>query len=516
MDTPLRLLILEDQESDAELLLYELRRAGFDPDWRRVESETDYRDHLDAALDIILADYTLPQFDAQQALHLLRKRDLDIPFIVVTGSIGEEQAVACIKQGAADYLLKDRLARLGTAVTQALEEKQLRQARRQAEDELQRYAVELEQRVLERTVELRQEKERVEAILNNSSDAIILANIDGNIQQVNPAFVRLFGHTLDYSLGNSLLTLAQSDFVERLLKALHEVVNTFGSVRTEITCIRQDGTVFEADIALAAMVENRQIQGVVCSLHDITDRKRAEHELRRALEREKELNELKSRFVSTVSHEFRTPLAVILASSALLKQFHQQIAEARRLEYLDQIQTKVHQLIVLLDTVLNFGKAETLGVEFAPEPVDLEALCLQFVSEVQLTTENHIVSFESSGVCSPIMLDVKLLRQTIVNLLSNAIKYSPDSGSVQITLVCADDQVTITVQDHGIGIPQDDQERLFDLFHRAGNVGSISGTGLGMAIVKQAVEAHSGLITFESQVDVGTTFTITLPVLHKA
>jgi signal transduction histidine kinase len=135
MSTHLSVLILEDRPADAELMLHELRRAGFDPEWQRVETEADYLTHLQADHDVILADYSLPQFDALRALLLLQERGLDIPFIIVSGTIGEELAVFAMKQGAADYLLKDRLARLGQVVAQALEQKQLREAKRQAEEQ---------------------------------------------------------------------------------------------------------------------------------------------------------------------------------------------------------------------------------------------------------------------------------------------------------------------------------------------------------------------------------------------
>ena len=136
MSTPLRVLILEDSKADAELMLQELRQAEFDPEWQLVETESDYLAHLDPQLDVILADYSLPQFDARCALHLLQKRGLDIPFIIVSGCIGEELAVECMKNGAADYLLKDRLARLGQAVTQLLNQKRLRAEKRHAEERL--------------------------------------------------------------------------------------------------------------------------------------------------------------------------------------------------------------------------------------------------------------------------------------------------------------------------------------------------------------------------------------------
>ena len=136
MQTPLKVLILEDHVDDAELMLHELRRAGFDPQWQRVETEADYVAHLDPTLDVILADYSLPQFDARQALRVLKDRGSETPFIIVSGCIGEESAVQCMKDGAADYLLKDRLARLGQAVTHALGQKRLREEKQRAEEAL--------------------------------------------------------------------------------------------------------------------------------------------------------------------------------------------------------------------------------------------------------------------------------------------------------------------------------------------------------------------------------------------
>lgn len=171
MSTPLRVLILEDRQADAELMLHELRQAGFEPDWCRVETEKDYLAHLHRGADLILSDYNLPGFDAVRALELLLEKGLDIPFLIVSGRISEEVAVECVKRGAADYLLKDRLGRLGPAVARVLEAKRLREAKRAAEIALRegeaRYRQELERTVEERTRALQEaqaelvEKERL-------------------------------------------------------------------------------------------------------------------------------------------------------------------------------------------------------------------------------------------------------------------------------------------------------------------------------------------------------------------
>jgi PAS domain S-box-containing protein len=379
-------------------------------------------------------------------------------------------------------------------------------------EQIQRHAAELEQHVLERTAELQSAKERVEAILNNSSDAIVLASFDGVVQQVNPAFNRLFGYPNGEAFGESLLALVSPDDVDVLLAALSAVVNTAKPSRVEITGRHQDATLFDADVVLAAVLQDSKVHGIVCGWRDISERKGMEQELRQALEKEKELNELKSRFSSMVSHEFRTPLAVILSSTGLLERYSQRMTEEKKQEHLAQIQTQVQRLVGLLDDVLTLSRAETIDISVTAETLDLNALCTDIVREIQQTTAKHQINFSVSGQPQSVSMDAKLIRQAITNLLTNAVKYSPDGGTVTIDLGYEESNIRIRIQDEGIGIPEADQKRLFERFHRAQNVGNISGTGLGLAIVKRAVEAHGGSISVESATGVGTTFTLHIPI----
>jgi PAS domain S-box-containing protein len=379
-------------------------------------------------------------------------------------------------------------------------------------EQIRRHAAELEQRVVERTGELQSAKERVEAILNNSSDAIFLASFDGVIQQVNPAFNGLFGYPNGEALGQSLLALVSPDDVDVLLAALSAVVNTTRPSRIEIRGRRQDTTLFDADVVLAAVLQDGKVHGMVCGWRDITERKQMEQELRAALEKEKELNELKSRFSSMVSHEFRTPLAVILSSTGLLERYSQRMSEEKKQEHLAQIQTQVQRLVGLLDDVLTLSRAETIDISVTAETLDLNALCEEVVAEIQQTTAKHQINLAVSGQPQTVSMDVKLIRQAITNLLTNAVKYSPGGGTVTVDLVYEQPNVRIRIQDEGIGIPEADQIRLFERFHRAQNVGSISGTGLGLAIVKRAVDAHGGHINVESEAGVGTAFTLRIPI----
>jgi PAS domain S-box-containing protein len=379
-------------------------------------------------------------------------------------------------------------------------------------DQIQRHASELEQRVVERTAELQAAKDRVEAILNNSGDAIILTTFDGVIQQVNPAFNRLFGYSNEEIFGQSLLTLTTSNDIPIFLSALGSVVNTRRPQRAEIVCFHQNRTLFHADVSLAGIIHDDKIQSLVCGLRDITESKLMEQELRAALEKEKELNELKSRFSSMVSHEFRTPLAVILSSTGLMQRYNERMNEAKRQEHLNQIQTQVGRLVSLLDDVLVLSRAETVTLELRVETLNLSIFCSTIVREMQQTTQKHQIALSIIGKPQLVAVDTKLMRQAISNLLSNAVKYSPQGGTIDLQLEYEESAVIIQVRDDGIGIPEADQKRLFEGFHRAQNVGNISGTGLGLPIVKRAVEAHGGTISFVSQVGVGTTFTIRIPI----
>jgi PAS domain S-box-containing protein len=242
-------------------------------------------------------------------------------------------------------------------------------------------------------------------------------------------------------------------------------------------------------------------------------RKRTEEEVIKALEKEKELGELKSSFISMTSHEFRTPLTAILGSAELLENYSHKWTEEKKLSYIHRIQSNVKHLVQLLEDVMLIGKAEARKIEFKPSPIDLVQFCLVVVEELQLTTgSQHKIDFTVRGTCIDACMDEKLLRHILTNLLSNAIKYSPQGGVVDFELSFGDGVAIFLVKDRGLGIVEEDLQRLFESFYRAKNVGKIPGTGLGLAIVKKSVESHGGAIAVTSEIDVGTKFTVTLPL----
>lgn len=374
---------------------------------------------------------------------------------------------------------------------------------------------EIQRRVNERTAELSRVKERAEAILNYTSDSIILLRTDGTFQQTNHAFNQMFGVLPDQLYGQRFESIAGPYYAEVLKRAFEEVIAGRQPARLEIIAQRSDQSTFDADVVLSPIVVDNQVSSVICSLRDNSERKRLEIELRDALAKERELNELKSRFISRVSHEFRTPLAMINSAADMLRNYNDRMTHEQRAEKLNRLQSEVKNLADLLDDLLTLSKAEEIGRErFHPHPFDLGALCGEVVAEMRDGIGmHHEFELTISGECQQIHADPKLIRRAVVNLLSNAVKYSLPGSKISLSLTCDDAQTTICVQDTGIGIPEEDQKHLFEAFYRAKNVDHIAGTGLGLAIVKQSVELHGGEITVSSQLGVGSAFTMTLPHL---
>jgi signal transduction histidine kinase len=246
---------------------------------------------------------------------------------------------------------------------------------------------------------------------------------------------------------------------------------------------------------------------------DIDDRKRAEVELLAAVQREKELSEMKSKFVSTASHEFRTPLATMLSSAELLEHYSESLSPAEKANLLQTIQSGAKRMSEMIDDVLTLGRAESGVLKLNLGPTNLRELCARVVSEFRIAQgKQHVITLDDRFDRLEAAMDERLLRHILNNLLSNAVKYSPPGSEVTLSLARREEQAVIEIQDRGIGIPLEDQPRMFESFHRASNVENRPGTGLGLAIVKKSVELHGGEISLSSAVGAGTRFTVMLPL----
>lgn len=239
-------------------------------------------------------------------------------------------------------------------------------------------------------------------------------------------------------------------------------------------------------------------------------------ELQRALEREQELNKLKTRFVSIVSHEFRTPLGIIGSSAEILEHYEGKLTSEQRKEHLHAITENVKRTARMMEDALALSRMDSGGITFNPAPLDVRAFCERLCDEMRSATarKNPIELEVAAEVSGPVLLDEALLRHMLTNLLSNAVKYSEEGMPVQLRGQRSENEIRFEVEDHGIGIPESDRDRLFEAFHRAENVGHVHGTGLGLVIAKRCCDLHGGRISFQTAEGVGTTFIITLPLAN--
>lgn len=247
---------------------------------------------------------------------------------------------------------------------------------------------------------------------------------------------------------------------------------------------------------------------------DITELKMMESNLKRALEKEKNLNSLRSRFVTMASHEFRTPLTTILSSVFLLANYTGADYAVKKSLHINKIKRAVHGLTELLNEFLSLGKLEEGKVKVACS----ETLIKEYADELLIELDpikktGQIITFQYFGKDIPVLTDQQLLKNILNNLLSNAIKYSPPDSEIEFTISLKEDNMQITVSDHGIGIPHEEQRHIFKRFYRAANVNNIEGTGLGLNIARKYIRLLKGSISFQSEIEKGTTFDVSLPVI---
>ncbi|HHG86695.1 MAG TPA: PAS domain-containing sensor histidine kinase, partial [Bacteroidetes bacterium] len=274
--------------------------------------------------------------------------------------------------------------------------------------------------------------------------------------------------------------------------------------------VEVQGNVYELN-AVPLPDENGNISQILVVEQNVTQHKKAEEDIILALNKERQLNELKSRFVSMASHEFRTPLSTILSSVSLVARYTEPAQTERRNKHIHRIRGAVKNLTGILDDFLSLEKLETGNVRSHSEVVDLKELLRELREEMQeIAKKEQEIRLEYIGE-SRIGLDAKMLRNILINLISNAIKYTPEGRLIDIEARTQDGIARIAIRDQGIGIPEEDQKHMFERFFRASNVINIQGTGLGLNIVKRYLDLMGGTIYFESRAGAGTTFFVEVP-----
>jgi PAS domain S-box-containing protein len=518
MATPLHVLIVEDRPADAALMVHELRRAGFDPVWRRVETEEDYLAHLQAGLDVILADYTLPQFDALRALQLLQERGEDTPFLIVSATIGEEIAVSAMQQGAADYLLKDRLARLGPAVVRALQEIAERRARQQAE------------------AALRASEARFRTMAEAAPVLLWMAGVDLGCTYFNQRWLEFTGRTLEQEQGYGWIDNAHPDDAGACLDLYTTAFVARQPFEMEYRMRRADGVYrWVLDRGVPLLTSEGHFAGYIGSAIDITMRKEAEHILqqtqavleqrvaertaaleqamaeRQRLEHEAQRAEhfaMLGRLAAGVSHEIRNPLGAVFLHFDLLQEvLREPSSESPEeiAETLAEIQTNLRRLDDLVQDYLSLVRVTQLECT----PGEVGTAVQTWASEWQEHAAARAVTLRLEGLerLGTVAFHESTLRRVLLNLVQNALDAMPEGGTLSVAGRSTATHVQLQVRDTGIGIPAPQLAQIFEPLYTT----KPGGTGLGLYIVQQIVAAHGGQVTVDSVEGQGTTFTLTLP-----
>jgi PAS domain S-box-containing protein len=388
----------------------------------------------------------------------------------------------------------------------------------------------------------------LKAIIQNAIDGIITIDERGRIETINPSACKLFQYTPEEVIGKNISMLMPQPY-----KAEHDhYINRYQQTHNphiigigrEVTGLRKDGSTFPFRLAVSEVkFLGRDVYAGF--IHDLSREKEAEDQLKeyathleelveertlslkrsvlelqkakeevsQSLEKEKELGQLKSRFVSMASHEFRTPLSAVQLSASLIDKYAEPFESPNISKHVGKIKNAVGNLTTILNDFLSLEKLEAGRVELSYSTFDIVKMGEEITEEMQLMAkQNQNIIYQHTGTTSMVNLDANLLKNCIINLIANAIKYSGEDSFIEFNTELNKKACIVTVKDNGIGIPEADQKHLFEAFFRAHNTGNIPGTGLGLNIVARYAGLMNGTVGFESHVNQGATFTISFPV----
>ena len=516
-----RLLIVEDNPADAELMVAELVRGGFGPDWTRVDGMDAMLAALDPAPAVILCDYSLPGLDAPTVLDKLRELGLEVPVIVVSGQMDEETCVKSLRLGAVDYLLKDRLARLGPAVDHALAIRRLTAEKREAE---------------------RRERETsaiLAGLVDHSPAAISVKAVDGRYLLANRQFELLCGLAPDTLAGRIDAEIFPAEKAREMTELDARCLHTSIVLEREEEFPGSDGARSLLCVRYPISDEQGEIFGIGAIYTEITRLKRVESDLRAARadimsraeklaagnNQLREIDRKKTDFFAAMSHELRNPLTSIRGYVEMLREGSGTDPELGP-RFLDIIDRNSANVLSLVEDLLVLSRMES-GPPGSSQfrPVSFPDVVEAAVATVEPTARQAGLSLRVlMGERLPVVVgDAAQLERVLINLLGNAVKFSPLSAEarplggrpdvITLEVSAAPGGVRLEVRDRGIGIPQAEQARMFTRFFRSSSATErgIPGTGLGLTVAKGVVDAHRGTIRVDSAPGRGTTMTVVLP-----
>jgi len=364
---------------------------------------------------------------------------------------------------------------------------------------------------------LKASEEKFRELAENIQD-IFWVRKENEIIYVSPAYEKICGKSCEslYEDPDSFLKAIHPDDIGHIINSLSsDQYKKDGLFNEEFRIIRPDGKIKWIWSKTFPVIKDGEIIRTVGMAEDISLRKEYEEKIQNALIKEKELNDLKSRFVSMVSHEFRTPLGLILSSTELLQNYGFKWDDNKRDEHFDKIKKAVDNLTGLMKDILTLSEDEYTNIKINPSEIDIVSFIKELIEEIKSISIVHpSIHFEHPDSFR-VLADKKLFRQIFMNLISNAVKFTPATNNIIIKLTLNKNEFVTEIKDEGMGIPPEDLTNIFEPFIRAKNAGEIKGSGLGLSIVKRAVELQGGEIKVTSKLNKGTVFTITVPVKHN-
>jgi len=503
MSDTIRVLIVEDIPTDAELMEYELQNAGMNFSVQRVKTEEAYISALSAFLpDVILSDYSLPAFDGITALRLKLERAPDTPFIFVTGALGEELAIDLLKQGATDYILKNRLARLPVAVSRALREVEERKEHQ------------LAQATLRTTEELLR---KVATAIEQTAESIMVTNTDGKVEYINPALTRITGYAEDDILGREFTLLRSDRHPRSFYDSIWQTVNSGNPWKGRLVRKRKDGSVYDIEETISPVKDR---SGVVVNYvfvgRDVTEQIRLEEQLRHALKME-----AVGTLAGGIAHDFNNMLSVIILNAELARDD----VHGRPRINIEEIISASQRAADLVKQILTFSRKS----DHEKNALNLTPLVKETYKLLRSTLPVTIeMRLEMKAASDTIMGDPSEVQQVLMNLATNAyhamlekggrllISLSDRTFETRQTLPHASMEpgryVVLSVTDTGCGISEEVKTRIFEPFFTTKKPGQ--GTGLGLAVVYGIVQSHGAAVTVDSAVGRGSTFTVFFPALE--
>ena len=508
MTVSLKILIVEDNESDADLLCRELKKSGLVFACEIVQTRKAYEHALENYKpDLILSDYALPSFDAGTAFQIKQELYPLTPFIIISGVIGEENAVDLIKSGVTDYVSKAKLVTLPTKISRAIDDAQLRKEKLVIAEELKMLNLkllalnqELETRVITRTTALRESESRFRSMMETIPQIAWTNTVDGKVDYYNQRWYDYTGLASENTEMQGFKVVIHPDDLDLGLAGFSSILHGKEGGEFQMRIKRSDNIFRWHLIRLMPIkAQQNQIQLWVGTATDI-------QELRL-------LQQYKDDFISIASHEIKTPITSLKGSLQMLDRIKANAPSELSFKLIAQASKSLAKVNVLIEDLLNASMANQGQLNISRQQFNLFDLVTSCVEELDLAT--HTIAIEGERQID-VVADTIRIEQVLVNFITNAIKYAPNAKEIAIDIKRSDGFVKVSVIDKGPGIPAEKIRYLFDRYYQVANATSLyTGLGLGLYICEEIIKKHHGQIGAMSELNVGSVFWFTLPVVDE-